>query len=106
MHPVNPSAIGKSNAETFLANVRPRKINRHSLSVGKREPAILERGLDPFAALLHRVVRQPHNIELVHVRGADIDLHLDDVRIDSVDRSAERFKEHDVKEATTPPRQA
>ena len=44
--------------------------------VGERKRAILQRRLDPLAAFLYRIVPQPHHVELIHIRRADINLHL------------------------------
>jgi len=65
--PCIPSAPAPSaNRTPPLANVRRRQVDRHALPVGRLKSTILDRRLDPFAAPLYRVVRQPRHIELIH----------------------------------------
>jgi len=85
---------GKIEPRSFLPHIGRRQINRHALPVGKLVPAISQRALDAFPALFHRVIRQPHHVEVLHPRRAHVHLHLDDVGVNPVDRSTERLEEH------------
>src|SRR5206468_4147118 len=80
----------------FLAHIRGSEVNRHSLSVRELESAVSQRAFDPLAAFFDRVVRQPHDVEVLHARGADIYLDFNEVGVNSVYRSALRLEEHGV----------
>ena len=68
---------------------------RFTVTVGRKiEAAIAKGGLDAFAALFHRDIRQAHHCEVAPIGRADVYLGLNQVRIDSENRRAERFVEH------------
>ena len=75
---------GEVEAGAFLANVRRGEIDGDALAGGKFVLAIAQGGLDALAAFF----------EVVHVRGADVNLDFDEVGVDAVDGRAERFEEH------------
>ena len=56
--------------------------------------AILDRGLDAFAAFLHGIVGESHDVEVLHTRGADVDFDFDRVGVNAVHRGADCFEEH------------
>ena len=62
----------------------------------KFESAVSQRALDSFAAFLDRVVRQSHDVEVLHARGAYVHLDFNEVGVNSVHRSALRLEEHGV----------
>jgi hypothetical protein len=62
--------------------------------VGKLEAAVPQCGLDTFTALFHGVIGEADDIEVGHSSGAYIHLHFDQVGVDAINRSAERFEEH------------
>lgn len=78
----------------FFANVGGSKINGYSLAMRKLETAIAERGFDSFAAFLDGIVRQAHDVEILHAGRTHVDFHLDEVGVDAVYRSALCFEEH------------
>jgi hypothetical protein len=79
---------GQIESRAFLAHIGRGQINRHALAVGKLIAAIPKRALNPLAALFDRVVRQAHDIEVLHARRAYVHLDFDNVGVDSVHRSA------------------
>ncbi len=89
----NPKRHRQIERRTFLANVGGRQIHGDALQ-GKIEAAILQRGLDAFAAFLHRDVRQAHDVEIARASRADVHLHLDQVGVDAKHRGAECFEVH------------
>ncbi len=60
--------------------------------------AILQRGAHAVAALAHRGVGQADGVEVVLIAldAGAVDLHLNDVGVDAVDRGAECLIEHGV----------
>ncbi len=89
-----PQGHGQIESGTFLADVGGREVNCDALAMGKLKTAVAQRGLDALAALFHGVIRQPDDVEVGHACGAYIDLHFDEVSVDAIDGSAERFEEH------------
>src|SRR5712664_797181 len=85
---------GQIESRPFLPHIRRRQIDRHALPMRKLEPAVSQRALDPLAAFLHRIVRQPHHIKILHARGSHVHLNLHEVGVNSVHRSALRLEEH------------
>ena len=57
---------------------------------------VLDRGAHAIAALSHRRIRQAHGVKVILLRdhAAIVNLHIDEVGVDSVDCRAENFKEH------------
>ena len=66
--------------------------------VGGRDvvSAVFQRSADPVAALAHRGIGQADRVEMVLIAldAGAVDLHLNNVRVDAVDRGAESFIEH------------
>src|SRR6266478_5869710 len=89
-----PQRHRQIEARPFLAHIRWSQVDRHTLSVRELESAVPQRTLYPLAALLHRVVRQSHHIEVLHARGSHVHLHLNEVGVNPVNRSALRLEEH------------
>ena len=66
------------------------------MSGGNVVSAVFKRSFDAVAALAHGGVGKTDRVEMVLVSldAGDDDFYLDDVGIDSIDCSAERFVEH------------
>src|SRR5260221_313634 len=65
---------------------------RTKSALRKFKSAIPQCGLSPLPALLHRVVRQSHNVEVLHACRSHVHLHLNEVGVNPVNRSALGFK--------------
>ncbi len=87
-----PQRHRQIECRTFLANISGREIYGDALRRGKIEAAILQRRLDPLAALLDGHIGQPDHVELAHLSRADVDFDLDGIGIDSKYSRAERFE--------------
>src|SRR6266566_6492042 len=88
---------GQIESRAFLAYNRRSQINRHPLPVRKFKSAVSQRAFDPFAALFDRVIRQSHDVEVLHACGALRPPRLQrGRRQNSVHRSALRLEEHGV----------
>lgn len=58
--------------------------------------AVFQRSPDPVSAFAHRRIRQPNRMEMILVRldAGAIDLHLNDIGVDAIDRGAECLIKH------------
>ena len=92
--PDEPQGHGEIERRAFFANIGRGQVDGHPLAMRKLEATIAKRGLDAFTAFLDRVVRQPDDVEVLHARGTHVDLHLDEIRVDTVDGGALCFEEH------------
>ncbi len=63
------------------------------------EPGVLDGGADAVAALAHGGVGQADGMEviLIGLDSGEVDLDVNDVRVNAVDSSAEGFEEHKVR---------
>jgi hypothetical protein len=50
--------------------------------------AIAHRGFNAFATFFYGVVREADHVEVVHMRGTDVDLNFHEVGVDAVDGGA------------------
>jgi hypothetical protein len=58
------------------------------------EAAVAQGSLDAFAAFADGIIGQTDYIEDACLSGADVDLNLDEVGVNSKDSGAIRFEEH------------
>jgi hypothetical protein len=65
-----------------------------ALAIRKFKTAISQGRLDTLAAFFHGVVRQAHDVKVLHARGTHIHFDFDKVGVDSVHGGADGFKEH------------
>ena len=96
--PTRPRRHRKIESRAFFADVGGSQIDGDTLAVRKFVAAIAKSAFDALAAFLYGVVRQAHNVEVLHARGTDVHLYFDEVGVDAIDRGAERLEEH-IKEA-------
>jgi hypothetical protein len=61
---------------------------------GKIKTAVSQRGLDPFAALLHGNIGQSDHVEAALIRGANVRLYFHEVGVNPKNSGAECLKEH------------
>ena len=94
MQPTKAKGHREIERRAFFANIGGREIDGYALTMGKLEAAVAESGLNAFTAFLDGVVRQTHDVEVLHAGGTDIDFDVDEVGVDAVDGSALRFEEH------------
>jgi hypothetical protein len=64
-------------------------------------PRIRSPAFDALAAFLDGIVRKADDVEILHSTGADVYLDLDEVGVDTVDRGADGFEEHGVRQNDT-----
>ena len=76
----------------FLLHVRRRQVHGDVLK-GKLEAAVLDGGFDALPALAHGGVGQADGHE-IGVARRDVNLHLDQISVNSEDSGAEGFEEH------------
>jgi hypothetical protein len=89
-----PERHGQIKRGSFLADVSGSEVDGYRLLRGKIEAAIPERRADALAALLYGKVRQADDVEIALEAWANVYLDLDEVGVDSKDRSAESLEEH------------
>jgi hypothetical protein len=66
----------------------------NALAVRKFKTAISQCRFDAFAAFLHCVVGEAHDVKVLHARGTYVHLNFNKVGVDSVDGGVDGFKEH------------
>src|SRR5256885_3091935 len=89
-----PQSHGQVEGRAFLAHVGRGEINSYTLSMRELETAVSQRGLDTLAAFFDGIVWQTDDVEILHAGGTNIYFGLDHIRVDTVNRGAERFEEH------------
>ena len=98
-------AIGAKNSDrhreieprSFFFEIGRREVDG-DLGWGNLETGVLDGRAHPVATLAHRRVGQAHGVKMIfhHLDAGEVDLDVDDVSIDAVDRRTEGFKEHRV----------
>ena len=86
---------GQIESGALFAHVRGSKVHSHGLIAGIIEAAVFQRGLHALVAFLDGDVWQTDNVEISLLAGADVDLDLDEIGFDAVDRGAVGFEEHE-----------
>ena len=88
----NPNGNGQVEPGPFLLDSRGSEVHGDFLC-REMEARILERGADAVAALPHRGIGETDDRELWKPSG-NIDFHVDQMRIDTDERSTQNFCEH------------
>ncbi len=86
---------GQIESGALFAHVCGSKVHSHGLIAGIIEAAVFQRGLHALAAFLDGDIWQTDNVEISLLAGADVDLDLDEIGFDAVDRGAVGFEEHE-----------